>query len=211
MLAHIAVILRQHLANFLGVEEVVAVVADMKNDEQLGAFITTVMDSGEQRLALARVLRALVREQVPIADIRRIVACVQERGLDAIDETVRAVRLKLRDQLPGNQPNVARLQLPDWAPLVRTEGGRPVLAVSPATAHTMLLAVRRWLETRTAPIALITTTSELRPLVRRLIEYRVPCRERAFARRAHTSRSGRLPQRGRGERGEGLSTRWQPL
>jgi tetratricopeptide (TPR) repeat protein len=174
MLVHLSTILRHHLADFLGIQEVEAVVADLKQEGPLAAFLTAVLESPETRLAFARVLRALVREQVPISDLHRLLECVQQHGLDRVTDTVRAVRLHLRTQLPGNQPGVVALQIPDWTALVRVEAGMPILAVSPEAAHKLLLAMRQWLEARTAPIALVTATSELRPLVRRLIEYEFP-------------------------------------
>ena len=46
--------------------------------------------------------------------------------------------------------------------------------VSPAAAHRLLAATRQWLQAQTGPVALVTSHAQLRPVVRRLIEYEFP-------------------------------------
>ena len=174
ILAHVANILRQHLAEFLGVEEAHALVVNLQSDPQHGGFAMQLAEDDASLLPFARVLRALVREQVPITNWAAVIETIQQRDVRNVADTVRDVRVRLRDQLPGNQPDVTRVPIPaEWeTELAADTSGRA--NVSAANAHRWQTIVRQLVETRTGPIALVTASAEFRPLVRRLIESEFP-------------------------------------
>ena len=69
------------------------------------------------RLGFARLLRALVRERVPVTRLAEILQAGANGGLDdpaRFAEMLRAARLKLSEQLPGSQGEKNLPVPPEW-------------------------------------------------------------------------------------------------
>jgi tetratricopeptide (TPR) repeat protein len=176
ILGHVEGILRLHLDSFLGLEEANALIAELQTHQQHADFVAASLTDQQSRLLFARVLRALVREGVPLTDWAGIVEGVKAGEWLSVSDMVRETRLKLKAQLRGNQDGTTLIQVPaQWDELVQRESS-DVLRVlaSPEAAHRMIAAVRQWLQAQTGPVALVTGNTELRPVVRRLIEYEFP-------------------------------------
>jgi tetratricopeptide (TPR) repeat protein len=171
ILSHLQDVLRRNLANFLGLDEVETFLKTAASKKETSVDDTALPDVSS-RLRFARVLRALVRETVPITAMREILETIQERGLTDIGEAVRGCRIKLRRQLPGNQPNAQRIEVPDeWEKFLTGEGEKSVFAASPYDAYKLMLAVRRWMEGKDRNAVLVTRSAAVRPFLRRLVEF----------------------------------------
>lgn len=98
----IEVVIRAHLTRYLGPQEVLNVVDRWEEQGDQALVMATVPDE-DARLRLTWVLQALVGDEVPITDGRRILEAVRDAGgITAPTRSLRqAVRARLRDQLPG--------------------------------------------------------------------------------------------------------------
>jgi len=175
ILSHVETALRRHLESFLGAEEMHGLLTELQKEEPHAAFASSVLEDAHSLEALARVLRSLVREGVPITDWSNIPGAIKERGLSSVEEAVRDIRLRLKAQLPGNQDGTTHIQIPQaWE---RADGDAPgdgLIGASPERAHGFLVSIRKWLQSRSGRVALITDSARLRPVVRRLIAYEFP-------------------------------------
>ncbi len=110
---HLEAILRQNLAEFLGVQEVEDLIENWKKDEEGSSLIQAVLPDQTSRLRFARLLRALIEENVPITAWKDILKVVQNHGLDHEDnmEVVQAIRLRLKSLLLGNKFTSKHLEL----------------------------------------------------------------------------------------------------
>jgi tetratricopeptide (TPR) repeat protein len=175
VLSHLEDVLHQNLAIFLGLHEVAELLTNEAKREKSPAFIEAMLADVSSRLRCARVLRALVREGVPITELRSILEAVQAQGLSDIDASIRAVRLRLCRQLPGNRMNRQQIEIPEeWEGLLTQQEGKIVFSASPEATLRLLLQVRNWMESRDRDVVLVTRNAALRPFLRRLVEFEFP-------------------------------------
>jgi tetratricopeptide (TPR) repeat protein len=113
LIHRIELVLRAHLARYLGLQEVALLVATWSaaDDEEL---VASVLPDAEARVRLTWVLQALVDDGVPITDWRTILASIREAGgIGASTLSLRrAVRAELRDHLPGPEPGRKVVSVP---------------------------------------------------------------------------------------------------
>ena len=176
---HLEAVLRQNLADFLGVQEVENLLEGWAKSEADSALILKVLPDEQAHVRFARLLRALVREQVPITAWREILGSAQASGLENLEGAVRAVRLQLKEQLPGNDSRTRRYELPaEWkhAPesWLKPRGAGNVFAPSAEQTHGFLVMLAGLLPTGETKAALVVDSPESRPYVRRLVEPRFP-------------------------------------
>lgn len=173
ILRHIEHVLCLNLDRFLGIHEAGLLVESLEKTEP--AFVAAYLRDPDARLRFARGMRALVREGVPLTDWPAIVAGLSQSRMNAVETIVRQTRFSVKAQLPGNQDGTTLIQVPDeWETFApRGDGGSVRVNVSPVDAHRLLSALRRALQARTGPLALVAS-ARLRPIVRRLIEYEFP-------------------------------------
>jgi flagellar biosynthesis component FlhA len=142
------------------------------SDEALAA---TVPPDVPSRLRFARLLRGLVREQVPITAWQEILHAVPDLCSKDLDGTLRACRLRLRKELPGNEPATRRYRVPqEWERFIVSEGGMTHFVGTPYDAYQLLLAIRSLVQDADRNAALLTPSAALRPYLRRLIECEFP-------------------------------------
>ena len=67
---------------------------DVWGGSEDGVLINKVLPDEHARVRFARLLRTLVREQVPITAWKEIVASTQASGLENLEDAVRAVRMR---------------------------------------------------------------------------------------------------------------------
>jgi len=171
ILAHAQWVLRHHLDRFLGVEEVEELLARAPDGAPEDEAISSFLADDAARLRFARVLRALVREQVPVTDWHAIAQALRASPAGTLGDAVRHVRQALRERLPANREATTLVLLPRaWEERLLPEAPH----VSPDSAHRLVVDVRRWLATRAPAVALVTREASLRPIVRRLVEYEFP-------------------------------------
>lgn len=172
-------VLHQNLADFLGVQEVENLLEAWGKTAEDKARIATALPNDTARLRFARVLRALVAEQVPITRWGEILDTVAACRDGDIAPAVTAVRQRLKSQLPGNAPQMHRVALPatledSLQHSLPRHAGRIALALPVETMRNAY----RWLGPRIDGdghnTVLITHSSELRPVIRRLSSYEFP-------------------------------------
>jgi flagellar biosynthesis component FlhA len=178
---HVDTVLRRNLPNFLGLDEVSFWVEDwaLKASPQMAARVT-----GEPaaRVLLTRVLRALTRELVPIRDADAILRALAESwpGTVELRALMRAVRLRLREALPGQErPRVAA---PPWLlaglePHVAGPGETTSCTFQREHAMSLLDRVEQWLRDEgieLVDVVLVAPTADIRLFVSRLLSTRFP-------------------------------------
>ncbi len=181
MVYHLEAILRQNLADFLGIQEVENLLESWAQTERGSSLIKAALPDQTTRIRFARLLRALVRERVPITSWEEILAVVQEMRLisDDISAVIRAVRLRLKRLLPGNSQTAHRLTLPSAIEDIITrwvwhEGDKTFFALPPEETQELLSRLREVMDTTDRDLVLVTHRAELRPFVRRLVEPEFP-------------------------------------
>lgn len=152
-----AVVLR-HLVNYLGVQELAALLDEAETEQEL---VSSRVSSPRDLARLTGVLQALVRDRVPIVDLRSILDAVEEAGgLEApLPRLRRAARAAVRDHLPGTLPGEPVVAVPEeFAAALEAPGeDRPW-----APARTRL-PVRAWLREVVAergPVVTLVTTGQ---------------------------------------------------
>ena len=180
MIFHLDAVLRRNLADFLGTQEFKNLLETWKQTETGQALVEAVAPDQVRELRLGRTLRSLLKEQVPITNWEEILETVKAFGLPTHDvhKVVRAVRLKLKQQLPGNTPNARTLELPSeieealgrW---LRNESGKMFIAIPPAARDEFFRDVSELVESNPDAL-LIVESAELRPFVRRILRLRFP-------------------------------------
>jgi tetratricopeptide (TPR) repeat protein len=187
---HVEGVLRGNLGDFLGLQETANLLEEWSGEKGGASLVKSALPSSEDHLPFARLLRALVREGVPIADWRTILGAwprIRHLAAPYPEEALRRVRRLLRDQLPGNRPGVEKVGLPaetearlaDW---FHDEGGRRCFALRPEDTQELLGELRALLSTPSgervaaggAGFALVVARPELRLPLRRVVELEFP-------------------------------------
>jgi tetratricopeptide (TPR) repeat protein len=180
VMLHLEAILCRNLANFLGVQEAKNLLTTWEKREGGATQTRMALPEPSSQLCFTRLLRTLVKERVPLTAPEEILQAVQEhRTLDDLASLVRAVRLRLKRQLPGNTPDARRYELPaHWeatiAGWLRHVDGRTAFVPPPDQAHELLRTIRAWWPPPVGNAVLITRHPGLRPYVRRLVEFEFP-------------------------------------
>jgi len=181
MVYHLEAVLRQNLADFLGVQEVENLLEVWEQTEKGASLIKTALPDQTSRLRFARVLRALVKENVPITLWADILEAAQGVGLasDDVSKVVRAVRLRLKSLLPGNNQTATRLELPPEleakiTPWLWHEDGKMFFDIPPEETQEFLSEIRNLVDPSKRSLVLVTHNAELRPFVRNLVGLEFP-------------------------------------
>ena len=176
---HLEAELRRSLADFLGIQEVENMLENWGKNKGDSALIQQVLSDETARMRFARLLRTLVREQVPITSWKEILASAQDSGLVNLANAVRAARLRLKRELPGNAPDIRRFELPaEWADTVdswlKYSDGTTCFAPPGEQVHRFLVMLADLLRSDVTHTALVVDNPDVRPYVRRLVEWRFP-------------------------------------
>lgn len=114
---------------------------------------------------------------MPITNWRSLLGAVRDSGASApLDQLLRAARLRLQDQLPGNAPDSVRIRLPAEIErqMLSRRSGRAFLAVSPQQKHELQTWLRNEMRAYGRGAVLVTASSELRPLLSGLVRAEFP-------------------------------------
>ncbi|HEX8282822.1 MAG TPA: FHIPEP family type III secretion protein [Pyrinomonadaceae bacterium] len=136
MVTHLEALLRHNLKEFVGVQEVENMLAALRRDEELLPLVTEVLPDHASALRFGRVLRELVRENVPVNGLAEILRAARttELAQGNFIEILRGVRLQIKGVLPGNTGAAATVNIPDAfearvAGYLHEEGGEKTLTV----------------------------------------------------------------------------------
>lgn len=178
MLRVVERVLRQNLADFLGHQEVAALLANSGDPNA-----ATIRKSPAWLTDLVLVCRALLLEGVallPWPVLCAAFASAKASGYTA-REIVEQVRSQpgFRERLPGNEAHAGRRRLELASALearlvasLHTRGASVVLAFEPDFCQQVLAAVRNTIDGR--PTVLVVREARLRPFLRRLVELEFP-------------------------------------
>jgi flagellar biosynthesis protein FlhA len=185
MVRHLERVLWNHLASFVGVQEVKTMLDEWTGSgEDEGALIQKAVPDETARVRLVQVLQRLVTERVPINDLRIILTTFADANTTSpapeLSDVVECLRAALRKDLPGNDEKRRLIGLsPDeeraMARWVSERDGKRFLALPPQEAQAFLAAVRGRGGSRAAEdLALVIRTPHLRPFAQRLVEVEFP-------------------------------------
>lgn len=175
--------MRTHLADIMGIDEVQQLLSEWKQNELVAPLLTSALPDERTQFHFARILRALVQEQVPLTDMASILTAVQGPDLSDgnLSSVVRSVRLALKRQLPGNTPTAQRLELShEWedrlAAALRQGEHTITFTISPEEKQGFLSMVDDWVQAhmRNWNMVLVARNAELRPFIRLLVEEEFP-------------------------------------
>jgi tetratricopeptide (TPR) repeat protein len=180
---HLEAVLRRSLPDFVGLDELERLLDPVLRSDRGAAAVAAAAPDPQGRVRLSRVLRALLRERVPITPIENVLHAVRhadERNSGhTLDEVVRSVRLHLRDSLPGNAAEATRLTLPadlDAAVgrLLARGDDQTVVVTDPHAPQDVLWRIEELIGPAGPHAVLVTSDPILRPYLYRLMEPRLP-------------------------------------
>lgn len=182
VVAELEAVLRRNAADFVGLDYLDGLIEDWGLADRAAPIVEEVLASASARVRFASVAREAIAEGVPLLDGPAILAGYR-RGVSADGGPescpLREIRLAMRDQLPGRDENTFRILLPAALEqelvqaLAPANGDHPV-TLSPVRVFAMVAEIRRLLEAGPPRSALVTTSPEARPLLRRLIRGEFP-------------------------------------
>lgn len=181
---HLEAVCRLKLRNFLGFQEVTYMLAGWRRrsrekDEQGGRPKIASVRDVDTDLRIARLLATLVHEKVPITALPEILEAAEAAGLgEEVTEAGEAVRLRLRQGLPGNQFGTKRIELDpaleeEISRWICQKEGKTFVAV-PLSSTQALSRVFIWMHANARNAVLVSRRSELRPYIKRLAESQFP-------------------------------------
>jgi flagellar biosynthesis component FlhA len=181
---HLEALVKRNLADFLDVQQVHSLLEEWQQQDQGAgaALLLQALPDHAVQVRFARVLRALVAEQISIAQWRSLVEIVAERSWVSEDaaELLVAIRLRLTAELAAAMRERLLLEMPptleqDLLPYLEQDNERTFFALPPQTTQDALSEIRALVSTHdNTKLALITRSGELRAFVRRLVELEFP-------------------------------------
>ena len=114
LLERLDALLRPNLARFLDVQEFERLRGRWEDDETYSRMLHGLLRDRSDRVSMARILRALLSDQIAIVDTGTILRTLKEVGLggDTLADAVDLLRNRMREQLPGNAADVSRIERP---------------------------------------------------------------------------------------------------
>jgi len=184
----LAAFLRPHMTAFFGLQEMTEWLdnwrkdADAATQERRGDAINRALPDLPARLRLLQVLQALLREEAPICAAEAILEAFSKANLVTreVAYIADAVRMSLRETLPGNDPSCLFLRLSDGFQVemrkwLADQDGKTFFAIPPEETQQMLAAVRDAVSGKVGnKWTLVVTDERIRPFTRRLFEIEFP-------------------------------------
>jgi hypothetical protein len=160
-------VMRAHLARYLGPQEVATLVEtwSAQGEEDL---VTGVLPDADARLRLTWVLQRLVEDGLPITDWMAMLTAIHDAGGITAPSHVlhRAIRARLRDQLPGARTGRKTVFVPAELEQALLGGAADDSAASPADPrHEFLRWLRQTVASDGPAITLIAGTQDAREVV----------------------------------------------
>jgi len=172
-------ILRDQLPNFIGVQEVQALIDDWARhhaDDPLPHQVTT----GGAAIRFVKVLRGLAAERVPVSELKLVCEIFAANENAPVQEIISQIRLRVA-AAPGCQRPFRLLGLSEAfeeriSAHLAGPAQQPLLLMTPAEANAMVGAVhaRAGNGVSGEDVAVVVRESRLRPYVRRLLATEMP-------------------------------------
>jgi tetratricopeptide (TPR) repeat protein len=194
MTIHTESVVRSHLSAFLGIQELYDLLnAWVGRDAPFEALPPDKKDL-HRKLSekvvqddhvfhrLLRVLRALLRESVPILRLEEILTEVLAAGeqVGGDNEVIERIRMVLRDDLPGNRNKRTHIGFPERLESLMLRGvhqqdGKVFYALPPNQVQDFLTEIRNLLpQSSQSDLALVVSKSEVRPVVGAMLSLEFP-------------------------------------
>lgn len=111
---HLQSLLLKNLAQLLTVQDVENLLVEWQNNQGATSLIATALPDLHVRYHFTQVMRRLVAEYVPVKQWKEILETVRDIGFanDDFQPALRAIRSRLKQVLPGNDPNIPHYLLP---------------------------------------------------------------------------------------------------
>lgn len=181
MIYHLEAVLRRNLSQFLGIQEVENLLSQWQETEQGEALVNAILPNNETQLHFASLLRALVKENVPITSWEKILEAVNgpELTKNDVGAMVHTVRLQLKEMLPGNNTKAKLINLPyeiesKFANWIWQQNNKTFFAIPPEDTQELLSQIRELVNSSDVNEVLVVHRAEVRPFVRRLVELEYP-------------------------------------
>jgi hypothetical protein len=186
--AHLEAVVVDHFSSFLDLQKTDDILAlwqslsREKEAESRGNLVAAALPDLSAKIRLVEVLQWLLNEKVPILNLRAILEALQVNDDPKTDISllVDAVRLSIRDELPGNDSSFQFLALsPEFEAAVkgnlRIANAKILFAIEPQPTQDFLAAVRDVVSAyRHWKTVIVTRTEGIRFHVRRLLELEFP-------------------------------------
>ncbi len=181
MVYHLEAVLRRNLVQFLGIQEVHNLILEWEETEEGRALVDAVLPTNRARLYFSKVLSALVKENVPITNWRKILETLKDIGLlkNEVSLIIQKVRLQLKEILPGNSANDGLIALPSEienkiADSILQQHDKTFLAMSPEETQSVLTEIREIVDPDHFNQVLVVKNANTRPFVRQLVAIEHP-------------------------------------
>lgn len=180
---HIEAIVRRNVGPILDLQ-IEQLLYSWEKREEIQALLMPILEDNDAGYHLGRLMRALVQERISIANAQALLTCVKglELGAGNFGELLGAVRLAMKEQLPGNKQVIQRLELsPMWEEklhaYMQPEGDFTTFVVPLEEQSAFLAMVQDWAKDQQGQqeqqqeqttgwnMALITQSAELRPFI----------------------------------------------
>jgi FHIPEP family len=173
-------ILRDQLPNFIGLQEMQALIDDWAR-HHADAPLPRQVATGGVAIRFVKVLRGLAAERVPVSELKLVCEIFTANDNAPVQEIISQIRLRLAPALPGCQRPSRLLSLSEaFEERIRAHlvgpAQQPLLLMTPAEAKAMIRAVqaRAGNGRSSEDVAVVVRESRLRPYVRRLLATEMP-------------------------------------
>jgi len=183
MVRHLETVIRDRLASFVGIDELCSMVQDWRDEQpvQRQAIADAVLSDDLKRVSFRRVVKALIEEQVSIADLGATLSAFNASYDATLDDSniVEAVRHQLKSALPGADGSVPLIVLSkdfesELKRHLRHSGDSLFLVLPREAEQAMLASVKAHFDKHRQQAAIVVKDSQLRPFVRRLVHAVLP-------------------------------------
>lgn len=187
--AHLEAVIYDHFSSFLDLQKIDEIQtkwqslgSEKEEAESRGDLIAAALPDLSAKIRFEEVLQWLLNEKVPILNLKAIFEAfkVNNDPKTDISQLVDAVRLSIRDELPGNDSSFQFLALaPEFEVVVkdnlRGANNKILFAIEPQPTRDLLAAVRNVVsDYQQWKTVIVTRTDGIRFHVRRLLEPEFP-------------------------------------
>ncbi len=181
MIYHLEGVLHRNLADFLNIQEFQNLLDEWTQTEPGKALVDAVVPDRSSALRVGQTLRALVKDQIPITNWEEILKTIQIVGLqnDAMADWLPAIRVSLKQQLPGNASSGPRVVVPrtiesaleQW---LRSENGKTFVAIPPEACQEVVSQIRQLIESTQPNVVLVVENAKLRRFINQIVDMEFP-------------------------------------
>ena len=172
---HLDAVVRSNLNELVTLQDIERLIAGWGSSDPPAA----TAPASDARARVTAVIRALLDECVPVVSGAEIREVMHALAASDVPDVVAAVRIRLRNELPGNRAPLHHEMLPEeieetLSTGLKVDHLRIASDVPPAKVQAALVRIRRWLGTLPPRVAIVVRDCRFRPVLRRLIKAEFP-------------------------------------